>query len=112
MYTAAETAAELRRVADALDKHPDLELSPYLAIHAESDDKETFVALARIMPRPMQKGVDFEGTSYEDFKLEHGFWKIKIPRSVMCVLKAPARAAIYDCPSIFSPEEEAELSQA
>lgn len=112
MHTAAETAAELRRIADALDKAPELELSPYLSIMAYGENKDTFMALAKIMPRPMQKGVDFEGTSYEDFKLEHGFWKIKIPRSVMCVLKEPARLAIYECPSILSPEEEAELSQA
>jgi hypothetical protein len=108
-YTAAETATELRRIADALDKHPELSIEPYLSIHAESDDKETFLSLAKIMPRPMEKGIDFPDSTYEDFKLEHKFWRIKIPRSAMCVLVEPARPARYECPSILSAEEEAAL---
>ena len=112
MHTAEQVAAELRRIADALDTNPTLELEPYLSIHASGDDKASFIALAKSMPRPMEKGVDFEGTSYSDFKLEHSFWRIKIPQSVMCVIKTPARAAEYECLSIFSPEEEAELWQA
>jgi len=112
MYTAAETATELRRIADALDTNPQLKLHPFLLIHTESDDKESFLDLAKTMPRPMEKGVDFEGAPYEDFKLSHSFWSIKIPRSNMCVLVEPARPARYECPSIFSPEDEAELEQA
>jgi hypothetical protein len=111
MKTAAETATELRRIADALDKAPDLELNPYLAIRAEDDDKETFLALAKIMPRPMEKGIDFKGTTYEDYKLEHDFWRIKIPHSNICTLVEPAKPARYECPSILSPEEEAAIGE-
>jgi hypothetical protein len=104
----AEVATELRRLADALDKEPELEISPYLSIDADTS-KETFLALARIMPRPMEKGIDFPNTDYSDFKLEHGFWKIKVAQSAMCILVEPARPARYECPSILSPEEEEAL---
>lgn len=108
-YTASQVATELRRIADALDKNPELNLRPYLSISAGDDDKDEFMALARTMPRPMEKGVDFAGTPYEDFTLTHGFWRIKIPRSKMCVLVEPARPERYECPSILSPEEEEAL---
>jgi hypothetical protein len=103
---AGKVATELRRIADALDKGPELDLDPYFSIGVRGDDKTTFLALAKIMPRPMVKGIDFTGTSYEDFKLEHDFWRIKIARKSMCVLVEPARPARYECPTILSEEEE------
>ena len=108
---ARSLASELRRIADALDKDPELELRPYLSISVADDNKSTFLALAKIMPRPMAKGIDFLGTAYEDFKLEHDFWRIKIPRNSMCVLVEPARPARYECPNILSPEEEEALGE-
>lgn len=111
MYTAAQVAAELRRIADALDKEPELELAPYLSIYVKGDDKDAFLKLARAMPRPMTKGIDFEGTTYADFKLQYGFWRIKIPQGCMCTIKTPARPAEYDCASIFTPEEEKMLTE-
>ena len=108
---ARSLASELRRIADALEKEPELNLLPFLSISVAEDDKQTFLALAKIMPRPMVKGIDFEGTNYEDFKLEHDFWRIKIPRKTMCVLVEPARSARYECPTILSPEEEDALGE-
>ena len=104
----SDVATELMRLADALNKSPELDIEPYLSIDT-STDKEKFLELARIMPRPMTKGVDFPGKSYEDFKLEHSFWKIKIARSAYCIIVEPARPAVYECPSILSDEEEAAL---
>ncbi len=110
---AGEVATELRRIADALDKAPDLDIQPYFSIDTDTD-KEKFIALAKIMPRPMKKGADFPGTSYEDFTLAHSFWKIKIMRSVFCILKVPERTipAIYECPSIFAQGEEDALVES
>jgi hypothetical protein len=110
MLKASEVATELRRIADALDKEPELIIDPYLSINAHSD-REQFLALAKIMPRPMTKGIDFPGTSYEDFKLEHSFWRIKIARNAYCSIVTPAIPAVYECPPIFSPEEEAEMEE-
>lgn len=111
MPKAIEVATELRRVADALAENPDLEINPYLSIDT-AGNKDTFLALAKSMPKPMEKGIDFEGTTYEDFKLEHGFWRIKIARSAYCRILKPAIPAVYDCPSIFSDEEESTLTSA
>ena len=109
---ASEVATEFRRIADALDKAPDLKIQPYLSISPTRIDKDTFLALAKIMPRPMKKGIDFPGESYEKFTLTREFWRIKILRSAICTIKEPARPATYECPSIFTPEEEEEMSSA
>ena len=109
---AHEVANELRRIAKALDNAAELEIAPYLSINAASDTKEDFLTLARIMPRPMKKGVDFPHTDYSDFKLEHSFWRIKVSQSKVCTIVKPAQPAQYECPSILSDEEEAELVSA
>ena len=108
--TAGAVAQELRRIADALDKEPTLEIAPYLSISAKFDDVEGFRKLAKIMPRPMTKKIAFEGETYEDFVLESEFWNIKIPRKTICKIIQPARPAIYDCPPVLSEEEEAEMT--
>ena len=107
MPTAAEVASKLRQMADALDKTPDLEVGPYLSIHA--DTKETFLELAKHFPRPAQKKVEDEGYSWAHFTLRHDFMRIDVPRKQMCILVEPARPARYECPSIFSAEEEEAL---
>ena len=109
MNKASEVAAELRRVADGLDAVPELEISSFLSISPFKDDKSTFVALAKAMPKPLKKGVDFEGKPFADFTLSHAFWKIKISQSEVCKIVEPARPAKYECPPIFTPEEEAEM---
>ena len=110
---ASEVATELRRIANALDNAPDLEIEPYFSIDTDIN-KEKFIALAKIMPRPMEKGADFPGMSYEDFKLSHSFWKIKIARSAFCILKEPARTIppVYECSSIFAEGEEDALAES
>jgi hypothetical protein len=109
MLKAIEVANELRRIADALETDPDLKIEPYFIIDTETN-KDAFIALAKIMPKPMTKGIDFEGTTYEDFKLKHSFWCIKILRSAYCRILEPAKPAVYDCPSILSEEEESTLT--
>ena len=111
MPKSAEVAAELRRIADALDKHPEAEVSrPMLSFWPE---KEEFKTLAHILPRPLQKTTDGSG-QYEKYVLENksAVWlRAAINRSEICILVEPARPARYECPSILSAEEEAALGQ-
>ena len=108
---ASELATKLRKLADALDKAPDAEINPYVSISPRNDDKETFLELAKVLPRPLTKKIRHEGTSYEDFTLEGDGFVLGIPRSKMCILVEPARPARYECPTIFSDEEEAALGK-
>jgi hypothetical protein len=104
---ASELATKLRKLADGLDKAPDAEIDPYVSISFRK--KETFLELAKVLPRPLTKKIRHEGTSYEDFTLEGDGFVLGIPRSTMCILVEPARPARYECPTILSDEEEAAL---
>ena len=106
---ASELATKLRKLADGLDKAPDAEIDPYVSISPRKGDKETFLELAKVLPRPLTKKIRHEGTSYEDFTLEGDGFVLGIPRSTMCILVEPARPARYECPTILSDEEEAAL---
>ena len=116
MAKAAQTAAELRKLADALDSIPEQDV-PNFYIGAIPYSKEVFKALARVWPRPYKKGVDDPCSQYPYLRLRYDVdevvtFDISMPRSEICTIKVPARPAEYDCPSILSPEEEAELEQA
>ena len=106
---ASELATKLRTLADGLDKAPDAEISPYVSITPRNNDKQTFLELAKVLPRPLTKKIRHEGTSYEDFTLEGDGFLLSIPRSALCVIVEPARPARYECPSILSEAEEAAL---
>ena len=106
---ASELATKLRTLADSLDKAPGAEINPYVSISPSCDNKETFLELAKVLPRPLTKKIRHEGTSYEDFTLEGDGFVLGIPRSKMCILVEPARPARYECPSILSEAEEAAL---
>ncbi len=106
---ASELATKLRTLADSLDKAPGAEINPYVSISPSCDNKETFLELAKVLPRPLTKKIRHEGTSYEDFTLEGDGFLLCIPRSALCVIVEPARPARYECPSILSEEEEAAL---
>lgn len=106
---ASELATKLRKLADGLDKAPDAEINPYVSISPSCDNKETFLELAKVLPRPLTKKIRHEGTSYEDFTLEGDGFLLSISRSALCVIVEPARPARYECPSILSEAEEAAL---
>ncbi len=106
---ASELATKLRTLADSLDKAPGAEINPYVSISPSCDNKETFLELAKVLPRPLTKKIRHEGTSYEDFTLEGDGFLLSIPRSALCVIVEPARPARYECPSILSEAEEAAL---
>lgn len=106
---ASELATKLRKLADGLDRAPEAEITPYFSITPRHDNKETFLELAKVLPRPLTKKIHHEGTAYEDFTLEGDGFCLCIPRSKMCILVEPARPARYECPSILSDEEESAL---
>lgn len=106
---ASEFANQLRALADALDKAPEADIHTYCSIEPRQQDKETFVELAKVLPRPLTKEIRYPGTSYEDFVLKGAGFFLAIPRAKMCVLVEPAHPAKYECPSIFSEDEEAAL---
>lgn len=113
MTTAGEIAIELRKLADALDKEPTAEIEPIsiTSYHIGVQQKSGFLALARLLPRPLAK--EYSNTNLE---LVYGHpWRTPIaftadiPRSAICELVEPAKPAVYRCDPILSDEEEAAL---
>ena len=121
MPKAGEIAAELRRVADALDREPEAKLpQPMLSFYcndygAADKGKAQFLQTVRLLPRPLAK--EPSDTVYQ---IEHGrndaaaaVWiRAQINRSSVCTIVEPAKPAVYDCPALLSLEEEEELTTA
>lgn len=113
MPLAKDVAAELRKLADSLDKTPEQSV-PHVFIHMSHHDKESFLSAARNMPRPFIKEVT--PSSYPELRLKYKtdaihFWNC-VPQSLTCELVEPAKPAVYRCDPILSLEEDAELEQA
>jgi len=112
MPTTAAIASELRRIADLLDKSPDLEVEqPRLSFyHGYSGKKENFVDLVKVFPRPIEKG---DGYSHDEITLTHKTDALivyaSIQKDVVCTLVEPAVPARYACVPLLSLEEEAAL---
>lgn len=118
MPKASEVAAELRRVAEALDREPETViergmLSFYCNQYsAEDKGKKVFLDLVRLLPKPLQKEAD--KNDYTVYLGKNGpLWvRAKIARMTMCTLVSPAVEAVYDCVPLLSLEEEASLTSA
>lgn len=112
MPTATSIATELRRIADVLDKTPDVDLvKPSLDFyHGYMGTKEQFLAIAKIFPRPFTKG---NGYSHDKVEITHESAALNvgasIDRSKVCTLVEPAKPAVYDCVPLLSLEEEQAL---
>ena len=113
MPTATSIATELRRIADVLDKTPDVDLvKPSLDFyHGYTATKEEFLALAKIFPRPFKKS---DGYSHDKVELTHETPSLNVGTSIkrwkVCTLREPARPAVYDCEPLLSQTEEAEIT--
>jgi hypothetical protein len=110
MPKASEVANELRKLADALDQEPAADIpTAYVDFYIWTrDEKNSFLNIARMLPRPVEKI-----WTDEDLKVQ---WKTKSlcayaksPRNVVCTLIEPAKAAVYDCEPLLSVEETASL---
>jgi len=82
MITASAVASELRRIADVFDKSPETKLiQPRLSFYfGYADTKEQFLDLAKVFPRPFDKG---DGYDHQQYTLKHetDAWKSTRPSS-------------------------------
>lgn len=116
MPKAREVAAELRRLADALDREPETAVqTAWLTFYCGS--KEIFLNMARLIPRPFVRRCDEGGNGYDRLHLEYGGFSPGHPIHVDCsvlrtqisALVTPARAAVYECEPLLSDEELQEV---
>ena len=108
MPKASEVAAELRRVAGALEQEPEAELTRPSLVFFSWDQKEQFLNAVRLLPRPLAKESD---GSY--FKVKHEAPGLRFEASIrqekVCTLVEPAKPAVYKCEPLLSPEEEDQI---
>ncbi len=114
MANAGKVAMELRQLADALDVQPDAEIiTPWISFYGY--EKESFLATARLLPRPLKKNIEDREKSWARVKVECLGFKaidvnVSIPQSLTCELVEPAQPAVYRCEPILSEEEESMVS--
>ena len=117
MPKASEIAAELRRIADALDKEPDTQLKQ-LWLHFYCDTKGQFFDAVRLLPHPLSKRYDDDGDQWDRIHVEYGrdskdnspVWaQASVRRSQVCRLVQAAQPAVYDCEPLLTQAEEASL---
>ena len=108
-----EVALELKKFAAALEAM-DSELDiPYIFLHSTHTNKESFLAFARSMPRPITKEVLSPEKEYAELRMRYKsdaitIWS-SIKRSLTCELIEPAKPAVYRCEPILSVEDESTL---
>lgn len=113
MPKASEVAAELRKLADGLERGGDTWVEQpavfFSYMYGGDDAKDHFVAIAPLLPRPLKKEYDRDQLQlvYETPALRV---RAYIERSKVCTLVEPARDAVYRCEPLLSGEEEAELA--
>ena len=117
MPKASEVAAELRKIADALDLHPDVEtIMPHLNwFHSFGESKDHFLAAARLLPHPLEKIYE-QHDSYPRVKVRHTtdalVSEVSIYKESICRIIRPAQPAEYDCELTLSETEDASLTEA
>lgn len=112
---AIDAVENLRKLADLLEKHPEANVQTAF-YYLYFSDKESFLAIARDLPRPFAKEYDSRENGY--LTLTHGDYRkggestLKILRADACTLVEPAKPAVYSCDPILSAEEDAQLEGA
>lgn len=115
MPKASEVAYELRKLADALDTIADAEIQKArISFFHFNDDKHMFLSLAKAFPRPFLKKYSDAPNGYLDIVREASAMYLcaSIPRSTICRLVEPAKAAVYECDTLLSADEESTLEVA
>lgn len=112
--TASMVAAQLRMLADALDKEPDAIIRPaWVSFHCNT--KEEFLNVARLLPRPLQKSIDSPGRNFARYQLEYLSPTMdvhcSVPQSTTCKLIRPAQPAVYDCDPLLPEFESQAVSE-
>lgn len=94
-------------LADHIEKGGDAEIVKPSIYFTHFDDKDAFLALAKLLPRPLVKLYD-EGT-YGDMKLDYKtddiYVTARIQRSAICRLVEPAQPAKYECEPLLDVDE-------
>lgn len=112
MPQASQVAAELRRLADALDTTPEAEIAkPSIFVthssYGDENVKDQFINFVRVMPKPFKKG---GGWRNDEIVLTYTVPALHIHAAInkdkMCVLVAPAIPAKYECDPVLSAIEE------
>jgi hypothetical protein len=109
MPKASEVAAELRRVAGALEQEPEAELTQPSLTFFSWDQKAQFFNAVKLLPRPMDK------ESKDGYiKVKHEAPGLRFEASIrqekVCTLVEPAKPAVYKCEPLLSPEEEEQIA--
>ena len=109
MPLAHEVATELRKLADGLDRNPDVKVDrPYVMFSYYSEDsKQGFLATVRAMQRPITKTWPASENGELKVRYESGALVIRadIPRNAVCEIVEPAKPAVYKCSPILSDDE-------
>lgn len=115
MPLAKEIAIELRKVADALDLNPEVEvIIPTLDFwYSLGSTKEQFLATARILPRPVKKNYPTDTGNYSRVSVDYETPALKVSTSIyretICRIVKPAKPAEYYCELTLLDHEDAEL---
>jgi hypothetical protein len=115
MPKASEVAAELRNLADSLDKNPDLlVLRPW--VYFQASTKEDFSATVKVMPKPLIKKIRGADDKWQKLVVAHVSpaidLEVVIDRVKTCKIVTPAIPAVYECEPVLSVEEDAEFMEA
>ena len=109
MPKASEVAAELRKFADRLDIEPNTEIvqaNIHFSHSFASNPKQSFMALARLMPRPIVKK---DGYNKDILEISHSSEAVNIAAWVekvhTCIMVKPAQDAVYECEPLLSDAE-------
>jgi len=103
----SEVAAELRKLADAMDQYPDAEIARPL-ISIGSNERDLFKNAAKVMPHPFTKEMsDWCGTP--SIQLNHESDSIRVwalaDRKGVCRIIKPAIPAEYECDPLLEDIE-------
>lgn len=118
MPLAKDVATELRKLADALDLHPEVDIRQgHLSFHyGFATDKDQFLATARILPHPLKKNYPINTDRFSRVSVDHETPALHVSASIyreaVCNLVTPAQPAVYDCELTLSESEDAELEVA
>jgi hypothetical protein len=113
MPLAKDISIELRKVADALDLNPDVEVTrPNLSFPYFGGQKEKFMENARILPRPVSKEIPKTLDGYDRVRVIYTSDALTVDTSIyrkdICVLIEPAKPAVFECAlTLLDHEEEA-----
>lgn len=113
MPKAKEVAAELRRLAESLEREPDAVVEQPLIAFYSHGNKDSFFNLAHLLPRPLVKS-DAGSETFPAFRLEYksaGAWILaEVYKEAACTILEPAKPAVYRCDPILSLDEEEAIS--